>query len=75
MLVNTLEKLVKEKCKNKAAHQSTTTSEHGGTEKSKEGDYMKKLIAFALALVCMVGLVGCSTNKVGLINNQGYAET
>ena len=33
MLVNASEKLVREKCKNKAADQSTTTSEHGGTEK------------------------------------------
>ena len=44
---------------NTAAEQSTTTSEHGGTDKSKEGDYMKKLIAFALAFVCVLGLVGC----------------
>ena len=33
MLVNASEKLVREKCKNKAADQSTTTSEHGGTKK------------------------------------------
>ena len=33
MLVNASEKLVREKCKNKATDQSTTTSEHGGTEK------------------------------------------
>ena len=40
---------------NKAADQSTTTSEHGGTEKSKGGDCMKEYwYIFLAAILCAV---------------------
>ena len=58
---------------------SLTANKLTNSNLTKECDYMKKLIALVLSLVCVLGLVGCVDNQQNISekdkNQLIYGET